>query len=92
MAICFLNNIFNCYLPSHCSYGLQPLDNAPFNVLKGAYRKELGKLAVLTDSAPVDKVNFIRTYVRAREVAMTPEIIKASWRVLEIGLFRGSKL
>jgi hypothetical protein len=46
------------FLPAHCSHGQQPLDNAIFNVIKGAYWKEPQKLASLTDSAPVDKVNF----------------------------------
>ena len=80
MVECFLN-VFLCYLPAHCSHGLQPLDNSPFNVLKAAYRKELEKLAVLTDSAPVDKINFIRAYANARQVAFTPKIIMAGWRV-----------
>jgi len=35
MATCFLNNVYCCYLPAHCSHGLQPLDNGPFNALKG---------------------------------------------------------
>ncbi|RFN47274.1 hypothetical protein FIE12Z_8487 [Fusarium flagelliforme] len=42
-------------LDGHGSHA-QPLDNGVFNVVKGAYRKELQKLASLTDSAPVDKV------------------------------------
>ena len=71
MATCFLNNVYCYYLPSHCSHGLQPLDNGVFNASKAAYRKELEKLAVLTDSIPVDKVNFIRAYTKAREVRMT---------------------
>jgi DDE superfamily endonuclease len=81
MATCFLNNVYCCYLPAHCSHGLQPLDNGIFNAVKAAYRKELGKLASLTDSAPVDKVNFIRAYAKAREVGMTKKNILASWRV-----------
>jgi len=81
MATCFLNNVYCCYLPSHCSHGLQPLDNSPFNVLKAAYRKELEKLISLTDSAPVDKVNFIRAYAKAREAGLTTENIMAGWRV-----------
>jgi len=81
MAECFLNHVFLCYLPAHCSHGLQPLDNSPFNVLKAAYRKELEKLAVLTDSTPVDKINFIRAYASARQVAFTPKDIMAGWRV-----------
>lgn len=78
---CFLNNVYCCYLPAHCSHGLQPLDNGVFNASKAAYRKELEKLASLTDSAPVDKVNFIRAYAKAREVAMTSKNILSGWRV-----------
>ncbi|KAF4438764.1 hypothetical protein F53441_12724 [Fusarium austroafricanum] len=81
MATCFLNNVYCCYLPAHCSHGLQPLDNGPFNASKAAYRKELQKLTSLTDSAPVDKVNFIKAYAKAREVGMTKKNILSGWRV-----------
>src|SRR5580700_9252541 len=81
MATCFLNNVYCCYLPAHCSYSLQPLDNGVFNTSKAAYRKELEKLASLTDSAPVDKVNFIRAYAKARESGMTRKNILSGWRV-----------
>ncbi|KAG6990145.1 Pogo transposable element with ZNF domain [Fusarium oxysporum f. sp. conglutinans] len=81
MATCFLNNVYCCYLPAHCSHGLQPLDNGVFNASKAAYRKELQKLATLTDSAPVDKVNFIKAYAKAREVGMTKKNILSGWRV-----------
>ncbi|RKK98000.1 hypothetical protein BFJ70_g17586 [Fusarium oxysporum] len=80
MATCFLNNVYCCYLPAHCSHGLQPLDNGIFNVIKGAYRKELQMLAGLTDSAPVDKVNFIPAYAKAREAGMRKDIILSGWR------------
>ncbi|RFN47273.1 hypothetical protein FIE12Z_8486 [Fusarium flagelliforme] len=66
MATCFLNN---------------PLDNGVFNVSKAAYRKELQKLTSLTDSAPVDKVSFIKAYAKAREVGMTKKNILSGWRV-----------
>jgi hypothetical protein len=75
MATCFLNNVYCCYLPAHCSHGLQPLDNGIFNVIKHAYRKELQMLASLTDSALVDKVNSIRAYVNAREAGIRKEIM-----------------
>jgi hypothetical protein len=52
-----------------------------FNASKAAYRKELQKLATLTDSAPVDKVNFIRAYAKAREVGMTKQNIVSGCRV-----------
>jgi hypothetical protein len=81
MALCFLNNVYCCYLPAHCFHGLQPLDNGVFNALKAAYRKELEKLASLTDSTPVDKVNFIRAYAKAREIGMTSKNILSGWRV-----------
>src|SRR5580700_4263727 len=81
MATCFLNNVYCCYLPAHCSHGLQPLDNRVFNTIKVAYRKELDKLASLTDSARVDKVNFIRAYTKAREIGMTKKNVLSGWRV-----------
>src|SRR5208282_6594466 len=81
MATCFLNNVYCYYLPAHCSYSLQPLDNGVFNASKAAYRKELEKLAVLTDSTPVDKVNFIRAYTKAREIRMTEKNILSGWRI-----------
>jgi hypothetical protein len=81
MATCFLNNVYCCYLPAHCSHGLQPLENGVFNASKAAYRKELRKLTSLTDSAPVDKVNFIKAYAKAREVGMTKKNILSGWRV-----------
>ncbi|KAM5527731.1 transposase [Fusarium oxysporum f. sp. phaseoli] len=59
MATCFLNNVYCCYLPAHCSHGLQPLDNGVFNALKAAYRRELERFASLTDSAPMDKKNIL---------------------------------
>ncbi|SCO78517.1 uncharacterized protein FRV6_02730 [Fusarium oxysporum] len=34
----------------------------------------------LTDSAPVNKVNFIRAYAKAREAAIRKEIILSGWR------------
>jgi hypothetical protein len=70
MATCFLHNVYYYYLPSHCSHGLQPLDNGIFNASKAAYRKELEKLAYLTNSTPVNKVNFIRAYVKARKIGI----------------------
>ena len=75
MATCFLNNVYCCYLLAHCSHGLQPLDNGPFNALKTAYQKELEKLAFLTDLTPIDKINFIRAYAKAREIGMTSKNI-----------------
>ncbi|KNB16583.1 hypothetical protein FOXG_21712 [Fusarium oxysporum f. sp. lycopersici 4287] len=81
MAMSFLNNVYCCYLPARCSHGLQPLDNGVFNALKAAHRRELEKFASLTDCAPMDKVNFIRAYAKARRVGMTKKNILSGWRV-----------
>ncbi|TVY74168.1 hypothetical protein Focb16_v006128 [Fusarium oxysporum f. sp. cubense] len=67
-------------LDGHGSH-VSPLDNGVFNASKAAYRKELQKLASLTDSAPVDKVNFIKAYAKAREVGMMKKNILSGWRV-----------
>ncbi len=74
MTIAFENNVNFCFLSAHTSHGLQPLDNGPYNALKAAYRKHMQMLASLTDAAPVDKVNFIRCYAKAREDALPKAI------------------
>ena len=79
MTACFFNNVYYCFLPAYTSHRLQPLDNGVFNVLKATYRKELGNLAALTDSAPIDKIKFIRCYATAR-VAIIKRTIKSSFR------------
>jgi hypothetical protein len=80
MTICFQNNVFCCYLPAHCSHGLQPLDNGVFNVVKSYYRDLLGTWQLLTDLAPVDKINFIKALAVAREKGFTERNIKSAWR------------
>ncbi|RKK68171.1 hypothetical protein BFJ68_g18511, partial [Fusarium oxysporum] len=67
-------------LDGHGSHAT-PLDNGVFNASKAAYRRELEKFASLTDSAPMDKVNFIRAYAKARRVGMTKKNILSGWRV-----------
>ncbi|KAG6979290.1 hypothetical protein FocnCong_v010477 [Fusarium oxysporum f. sp. conglutinans] len=67
-------------LDGHGSHAT-PLDNGVFNASKAAYRRELEKFASLTDSAPMDKVNFIRAYAKARRVGMTEKNILSGWRV-----------
>ena len=81
MTLCYLNNINCCYYPAHTSHGLQPLDNGPYNSLKAAYRKHLARLSQLTDSAPVDKINFIRCYAAARVDSLTKKNIESGFRV-----------
>jgi hypothetical protein len=59
--------------------------------VKGAYQKELKKLAVLTNLTPVDKVNFIRAYAKAREARITKKIICSRWRVTRNWLISRAK-
>jgi hypothetical protein len=46
-----------------------------FSASKVTHRKELQKFLSLTDSAPVDKVTFIRASAKAREVGMAKKNI-----------------
>src|SRR5437667_1258525 len=77
--MCFNNNIYLCFLPAHTFHGLQPLDNGIFNAVKAVYQKELSLLASLTDAAPVNKINFLRCYSKAREAGMTERNIKSGF-------------
>ena len=92
MTTCFLHNLYCCYLPAHCSHDHQPLDKGVFNATKAAYRKELAKLASLTDFAPVDKINFIRAYAKAREIGMTSKTYCLAGELPVIGQSHVSKL
>lgn len=66
-------------LSSTFQHGMQPADNGPFKVLKGAYRKHLERLQSLSDAAPVGKINFVRCLLRARK-EVTPTVIKSAFR------------
>lgn len=79
MYLCFQYNIYLLYLPPHTSHVLQPLDLAIFSPLKRAYRRLLGNLSLLTDSAPVGKQNFLRCYCKARIEALIAKNIKSGW-------------
>lgn len=79
MEECFRANIYVCYFPALTSHGMQPADNGPFKVLKGAYRKHLERLQSLSDAAPVGKINFVRCLLRARK-EVTPTVIKSAFR------------
>jgi hypothetical protein len=59
---------------------MQPLDNDPFNSLKMAYRKELKIWNSLNNSRPIDKVNFIKAYSKARSQGLTEQNIKSAFR------------
>jgi hypothetical protein len=83
MSFCFLNNIYCCCFPAHCSHRVQPLDNGPFNSLKAVYRKGLKTLNSLNDACPIDKINFIRAYSKARSQDLTEQNIKSAFRTTE---------
>lgn len=57
MVACYRHNINPCWLPAHTFYGLQPLDNGCFNLLKGAFDKAMEKLNSFTDNSPLGKIN-----------------------------------
>jgi hypothetical protein len=71
---------------------MQPLDNGPFNSLKAAYRKELKTLDYLNDSRPIDKINFISAYSKARSQGLTEQNIKSPSELPEIDLYHAVRL
>jgi 4-hydroxybenzoate polyprenyltransferase len=80
MYLCFQNNVYLLFLPPHTSHLLQPLDLSVFSSLKSHYRTAVGFLALLTDSSPIGKQNFLNCYSKARKEALSAKIIKAGWK------------
>ncbi|KAI1004119.1 hypothetical protein K3495_g4093 [Podosphaera aphanis] len=80
MQLCKKYKIHLLFLPAHSSHILQPLDLAPFSVLKSKYRNQISDLSALNDAAPVKKERFINFYYRAREEGLSDKIIQASWK------------
>ena len=80
MILCKVNKIHILYLLAHASHLLQPLDLAPFSVLKGHYRAEIKALSALDDAAPIKKERFVVSYNKAREEALSERVIRAGWR------------
>jgi hypothetical protein len=77
MWLCKLYKIHLLYLPAHASYLLQPLDLAPFSVVKSRYRTEIRALLALDDAAPVKKERFVTLYNKAREEGLLERVIRA---------------
>ena len=75
MLLCRQHRIWTLYLPPHASHVLQPLDLAPFSVLKLGYRAEIRALSALDDAAPVKKERFISSYYHAREIGLSERVI-----------------
>jgi hypothetical protein len=80
MWLCKVNKIYLLYLPAHASHLLQPLDLAPFSVLKTRYRNKIQALSALDDAAPIKKERFVVSYNKAREEALSDRVIRAGWR------------
>lgn len=84
MWLCFQHKIHLLFLPLHSSHVLQPLDLSIFSPLKGAYRKELSNLSLLTDSTPIGKRNFLRCYYKAREISLISRNIQVGWQATSL--------
>jgi hypothetical protein len=80
MWLCKVNKIHLLYLPAHASHLLQPLDLAPFSVLKTRYRNEIRALSALDDAAPIKKERFVTSYNKAREESLSERVIRAGWK------------
>jgi hypothetical protein len=80
LLLCKQHKVYLLYLPAHSSHVLQPLDLAPFSVVKSSYRRQIQDLASLDDAAPVKKERFITCYYQAREEGFTERVIRAGWR------------
>ena len=80
MWLCKLHKIQLLYLPAHASHLLQPLDLAPFSVVKSRYRNEIRALSALDDAAPVKKERFVTSYNKAREEGLSERVIRAGWK------------
>ena len=80
MWLCKVNKIHLLYLPAHASHLLQPLNLAPFSVLKTRYRNDIRALSALDDAAPIKKERFVISYNKAREEALSERVIRAGWR------------
>lgn len=88
---CYKHNIHLLFLPPHTSHVLQPLDLSIFSPLKRAYRHHLGLLALMNDSTPIGKRNFLECYKKARMEAITSSNIKAGWSASGLWPVRMSK-
>jgi hypothetical protein len=74
---CRQHQIHLLYLPAHTSHLLQPLDLAPFSVIKSKYRHQIQELSLIDDAAPVKKERFISSYHQARVNGLSDRVIQA---------------
>lgn len=76
--------VYLLYLPPHISHVLQPLDLAPFSVLKSHYCSKIQALSALDDAAPIKKERFVISYNKAREEELLERVIRAGWRAASL--------
>jgi DDE superfamily endonuclease/Tc5 transposase DNA-binding domain len=79
VAHCYNNKIELLLLPPHTSHLLQPLDVGLFSPLKTAMSGEIYQF-VSTGVHRIQKVEWFRHYIKAREIAFTPLNIQSGWR------------
>jgi hypothetical protein len=87
MWLCRLHKIYLLYLPAHASHLLQPLDLAPFSVVKSRYWNKIRALLALDNAAPIKKERFITLYNKAREEGLLERVIRASWKAASLCLY-----
>ncbi|KAF1996932.1 CENP-B protein, partial [Amniculicola lignicola CBS 123094] len=90
--LCKQHHIKLLYLPVYLSHVLQPLDLAPFSVIKSSYQRQIQELASLDNAAPIKKERFIACYYQAREEGFTECIIQAGWQAAGICPFNISQV
>jgi hypothetical protein len=77
MWLCKLYKIHLLYLPARASYLLQPLDLAPFLVVKSRYQSKIRALLALNNAAPIKKERFVTSFNKAREEGLSERVIRA---------------
>ena len=71
-------NIEILCLPPHTTHALQPCDVGVFSPLASRWAAEVEK--AFDSGEGVSRQTFLKVYHRARDQAMTPQIIQAAWR------------
>jgi hypothetical protein len=74
---CRQHQIHLLYLPAHTSHLLQPLDLAPFSVIKSKYRHQIQELSLINNAVLVKKERFISSYHQARVNRLSDRVIRA---------------
>jgi hypothetical protein len=84
MTICYLNNIYLFFLPTHTSHVLQPLDLGCFSSLKTKYRRQVGDYTALTDETRVGKAKFLEFYTKVHQIGLSKANIQSGWKATRL--------